>query len=298
MRFAAAAAAAAFAAVAAIAAPLGALAQACQPDVLVDDFRARDSTMYRTQPTGTGCENFPGTFNGCNKTLNLLGGDYGDSGADETMTLGQLKIVSGNNSVAINGLEAASHPNTAVTFNYWYVKFNWENDFDLTPYTAMVIDLIAPAGSDFNVTLTQWIPATPGVRDGKGDRGIDSSYHLLSSYLTPSGSPQTLVMPISDFSTNLNGGKFDLANLKDLTLVNFGPIGATFTFTKITLRGNCSSSSSSGTSPTGTATGSSKSATVSPTGTTTSSKSAAKKPESSAALLAVLGLAGVAALLI
>ncbi|KAI8829005.1 hypothetical protein BJ741DRAFT_582495 [Chytriomyces cf. hyalinus JEL632] len=45
-----------------------------------------------------------------------------------------------------------------------------------------------------------------------------------------------------DYSTNLLGQPFDLTNLKDLTLVNLAPIGAVFTFTKLTLLGTCSNS--------------------------------------------------------
>ncbi|KAJ3245069.1 hypothetical protein HDU77_009595 [Chytriomyces hyalinus] len=97
------------------------------------------------------------------------------------------------------------------------------------------MEIIAPAGSDFNITLTQWIPST-------NTRGIDSKYRLLSSYITPNGKPQTLRIMWQDYSTNLLGQPFDLTNLKDLTLVNLAPIGAVFTFTKLTLLGTCSNS--------------------------------------------------------
>ncbi|KAJ3228786.1 hypothetical protein HDU81_005880 [Chytriomyces hyalinus] len=99
---------------------------------------------------------------------------------------------------------------------------------------------------DFNITLTQWIPST-------NTRGIDSKYRLLSSYITPNGKPQTLRIMWQDYSTNLLGQPFDLTNLKDLTLVNLAPIGAVFTFTKLTLLGTCSNSPDAGTG--GTATG-------------------------------------------
>ncbi|KAJ3342168.1 hypothetical protein HDU83_006203 [Entophlyctis luteolus] len=121
--------------------------------------------------------------------------------------------------------------------NSWFTKFNWINDFDLTPYKGFSIDLIAPVGSDFNMTLTQWIPSN-------NTRGVDSQYRPLSYYLTPTGQPQTLTVPLTDFATNLVGGQFDFANLKDLTIVNFVPVGAQFVFTRITLLGDCSSSSS------------------------------------------------------
>ncbi|KAJ1538957.1 hypothetical protein HK405_013312, partial [Cladochytrium tenue] len=205
-------------------------------------------------------------FNGCNKTLDLLGGDYGDSGLDMALYIGNMTMVAGINP-NISALESASHPNTATTFNYWFVKFNWANDFDISAFTAMEIDLIAPSGSDFNVTLTQWIPQTAGVRDGNGTRGIDSAYHLLSSYLTPDGTEQTLLLPLSDYATNLDGAAYDLTNVKDLTLVNLEPVNATFVFTRITLVGNCSSSSSSS-AATGTKTGSSATASATSKSTT------------------------------
>ncbi|KAJ1538958.1 hypothetical protein HK405_013313, partial [Cladochytrium tenue] len=148
-------------------------AQACQPDVLVDDFRPRTPDMFRTQDPSQGCTYAtPGDpFNGCNKTLNLLGGDYGDAAIGLSLDVGSMTLVAGYNP-NISDQEAASHPHTAPTFNYWFVKFNWENDFDISPYTAMAIDLVAPSGSDFNVTLTQWLPADPTVRNGKGNRTV------------------------------------------------------------------------------------------------------------------------------
>ncbi|KAJ3380512.1 hypothetical protein HDU84_005774 [Entophlyctis sp. JEL0112] len=113
-----------------------AVAEACQHDVLVDDFRPRTADMYREQNLtvveggvtvpvlkpprtahcGTYCDTGVG-FNGCNKTLNLLGGDYGDSGATEVMTNGSLTITSTNATAQNNGVESTSHPNTAVTVN-------------------------------------------------------------------------------------------------------------------------------------------------------------------------------------
>ncbi|KAI8617072.1 hypothetical protein BC830DRAFT_142819 [Chytriomyces sp. MP71] len=238
------------------AAALASAQSACQPDVLVDDFRARTADMYRVQPltvveggkeVPTYCDQGTG-FNGCNKTLNLLGGDYGDSGAPEVMTVGQLQITATDATAQNNGVEAASHPNTALTMNYWFAKFNWENDFDLTPYAGFSLDLVAPVNSDFNITLTQWIPSN-------NTRGIDSNYRTLSSYITPSGKPQTLNFKWSDFGKNLDGGNFDFKNLKDLTLVNFVPVGAVFTFAKMTLVGTCGVANATTTGEASTATG-------------------------------------------
>ncbi|KAJ3334355.1 hypothetical protein HDU76_000048 [Blyttiomyces sp. JEL0837] len=61
----------------------------------------------------------------------------------------------------------------------------------------------------------------------------------MSSYVTPMNEPQTLTVAFSDFSKNLVGGSYDMKHVKDLTLVNMGPVGTVFTFTKITLLGNC-----------------------------------------------------------
>ncbi|KAJ3262142.1 hypothetical protein HDU77_000500 [Chytriomyces hyalinus] len=219
--------------------------RACQPDVLVDDFRPRTPSMYRQQPlqiviggvlTPTYCDQGLG-FNGCNKTLNLVGGDYGDSGAAEIMTEGRLTLTAQDLNAINARLEDAARPNSSDTINYWFTKFNWENDFDLTVYSGFEMEMTAPAGSDFNITLTQWLPAS-------NSRGIDSKYRLLSSYITPNGKPQTLRIMWTDFSTNLLGQPFDLAHLKDLTLVNLAPIGAVFTFTKLKLLGTCINSPS------------------------------------------------------
>ncbi|KAJ3020824.1 UNVERIFIED_CONTAM: hypothetical protein HDU68_009954 [Siphonaria sp. JEL0065] len=214
-------------------------AQSCQPDVLVDDFRARTPSMYRQQPltlieggvpVATGCE-FGTGFNGCNKTLNLLGGDFGDSGIDEVLNVGSLTLTPKDNSAVVGGFEAAARPGTAVTLNYWFIKFNWENDFDLTKYVGLLLDFTAPVGADMNITLTQWEPVS-------NTRGIDSQYRLLSSYIKPNGQPQTLNLKWTDYSTNLNNQPFDLKHLKDITFVNLS-VNSTFVFTKMTLTGNC-----------------------------------------------------------
>ncbi|TPX67796.1 hypothetical protein CcCBS67573_g07402 [Chytriomyces confervae] len=184
--------------------------RACQPDVLVDDFRPRTPSMYRQQPLQI-----------------LQGGVLTPTYCDQAQDLN-----------AINArLEDAARPNSSDTINYWFTKFNWENDFDLTVYSGFEMEMIAPAGSDFNITLTQWLPAS-------NSRGIDSKYRLLSSYITPNGKPQTLRIMWTDFSTNLLGQPFDLVHLKDLTLVNLAPIGAVFTFTKLKLLGTCINSPS------------------------------------------------------
>ena len=105
-------------------------------------MRPRNASLFRTQPPGLGCELNTG-FNGCNKTLNLLGGDFGDSGCTQTLSPGALTIVAGNNT-EIGAFEADARPNTAVTFNYWFGKFDWTNDFDLTRFSAMEIQIVAP----------------------------------------------------------------------------------------------------------------------------------------------------------
>ncbi|KAJ3226705.1 hypothetical protein HDU78_010315 [Chytriomyces hyalinus] len=140
--------------------------RACQPNVLVDDFRPRTPSMYRQQPlqivqggvsvpvivsfdfslaahsllTGsimcfhstrlvfsaifhthsdkwqTYCDQGLG-FNGCNKTLNLLGGDYGDSGAAEVMTEGRLTLTAQDLNAINAHLEDAARPNSSETIN-------------------------------------------------------------------------------------------------------------------------------------------------------------------------------------
>ncbi|KAJ3208437.1 Annexin A13 [Dinochytrium kinnereticum] len=191
-----------------------ALAQsACQTNVLVDDMRPREASMYRTQPPGEGCEQFPGTFNG----WVVVGAQY--RGAAESIEEGRLKII-------VDG---------SGGFNYWFTKFNWEQDFDLTRFYGLEMDLIAPPNSDFSITLTQWQPFTTPP-----SRGIDSVYKQMTDYMKPTGTKQTLRFSWSDYAMNLNGRPFDLKHLKDLTLVDLKPAGAVFYISRITLLGNCS----------------------------------------------------------
>jgi hypothetical protein len=90
-----------------------------------------------------------------------------------------------------------------------------------------------------NFTLTQ---KNPTCKTGNTTRLVDSVYKPLSAYYKPDGTKKTLVLPFADFSNNLAGGKFDFAHLKDWTIVNLVPAGATFTLSNLKLVGNCASS--------------------------------------------------------
>ncbi|KAI9330137.1 hypothetical protein DFJ73DRAFT_964057 [Zopfochytrium polystomum] len=268
--------------------------------LLVDDMRPRTANMYRTQDPKYGCAAFAGTFAGCNKTLNLLGGDYGDSGANETLANGRLTMVSSDQVATVGNQESPSHPNNVTSHNYWYAKFNWENDYDLTPFWGARLSIIMPPASDFNITLTQWLPANPAVRDGTGDRGVDTNWILASRYLSPASfdgaTPQTLVIPFADFATNQKGGAFDFAHLKDLTFVNLLPFGATFAIERIELLyKNCQAPATSGTVTTG---GGQTTTTATATASTaaSSSRSGALAGVKHAAGEAVVGVVVVVAL--
>jgi hypothetical protein len=57
--------------------------------------------------------------------------------------------------------------------------------------------------------------------------------------VTPNGQKQTVVMPLSDFKKNINGGDFDFVHLKDWTLNNLRPVGAAVDISNFVLVGNC-----------------------------------------------------------
>ncbi|KND02113.1 uncharacterized protein SPPG_02609 [Spizellomyces punctatus DAOM BR117] len=204
-------------------------AQSCS--VLVDDF-----TAIRTG-------SLPGET--VVRDFNLLGGDYGKSdGASLTYTI----------DTTAKHVELTA----GATENFWFAKFDRDSCFDLvTPkYQAIVFDLVAPAGSDFTMTLTQ---KTPDCVDRAGANS-DSVYVPLTKYITPNGQKQTVTVPFSDFATNLAGQPFDMVHLKDWTIVGVKPVGTKMQLSNLLLTRACN-----GTLPSSTA------STVSATGTATSS---------------------------
>ena len=108
----------------------------------------------------------------------------------------------------------------------------------------MQFDLIAPAGSDMNFTLTQRAPCTPSVKGQPLPAGstttprlVDSVYIPLSRFITPNGQKQTVTLYFSNFSKNLVGESFDFQHLKDWTIVNLKPAGAVFYMSDLKLLG-------------------------------------------------------------
>lgn len=211
----------------------------CKPDVLVDDFSKIT--------TGT----LPG--DAAIKEFNLLGGDYGAAGAPFTITPASKSMTITAQTADIGNPEPQANPGAAATFNYWFTKFDLNACFDLTGYTAISFDLVAPTGSDMNFTMTQ---KNPTCSTGNTTRLVDSVYKPLSAYFRPDGTKKTVVLPFADYKTNLAGGEFDFVHLKDWTIVNLVPANAVFTMSNLKLVGNCAAPS--GTSPV--------SATVAPTG--------------------------------
>ena len=223
-----------------------AMAQGCTPDATVDDF---SKLIYKQLPTGV---------NGAleNKTVDLLGGDYGSKNAefviDPTNKVMTVTVSKQGDEETPETNKAGYHPNpnTAPTYNYWFLKFDENACFDLSGYEGFGFDLVAPTGSDMNFTLTQKSPDCT-------DRLYDSVYHPLTKYITPNGHQQKVFLPFSDFAQNLNGNAFDFKHLKDFTAVNLMPYdGTQFVFSNLVLKGNCSTAkntnSSSNTAQNGT----------------------------------------------
>ncbi|KAI8912598.1 hypothetical protein EDD86DRAFT_269177 [Gorgonomyces haynaldii] len=205
-----------------------AAAQNCVADRLVDDF-AKITTG--TLPGDTTIKN-----------LNLLGGDYGAAGANFSIDTANkhMNILAGT--ADIGTPEPDSNPGTSPTFNYWFAKFDIGACYDLTGYTGIAFDLVGPAGSDMNFTLTQKNPFCD-TNPSNTTRLVDSVYYPLSKYATMDGTKKTVLLPFKDFSTNLLGGAFDFKHLKDWTAVNLIPSGAQFVMSNLILKGNCTTGS-------------------------------------------------------
>ncbi|KAI8911541.1 hypothetical protein EDD86DRAFT_202663 [Gorgonomyces haynaldii] len=201
--------------------------------------------------------------------FNLMGGDYGAKAANISINTSQkyMRIVPQKGEPDLS--ESDTHPGAPIATNYWYVKFDLKACFDLSPYTAIQFDLVAPAGSDMYFTLTQHLSDCV-------TRVIDSVYTTLTKYVKPDGTKKTVTIPISDFATNLVGKPFDFVHLKDFTVVNLAPVGADLRLSQFLLKGNC---------PPGTPTQTgnlplpvSATANVAPTGVTSTAASATAAP--------------------
>lgn len=94
------------------------------------------------------------------------------------------------------------------------------------------MDITSPPGSNWLYTLTQ------RSSDCKR-RLVDSNYVSSSSYDPTNGNRNTVFVPYGDVSGNIDGGKFDFVHMKDTTLVNMRPVGATFYIHRMAIRGTC-----------------------------------------------------------
>ncbi|KAJ3417455.1 hypothetical protein HDV05_003319 [Chytridiales sp. JEL 0842] len=209
-------------------------AQACTPDLLVDDMSDRTPSMFRPSRWGDV------------KMVNLIGGDYGVDPGGSRLTLDNgsrsLDVFPFRNESAITAQDTQPwvHPPEPVARNYFFFKFAWDDMFDicynLSPYQGIEMDVASPPGSDFLVTLTQKFPNCT-------ERTKDTMYLPMTKYIpNPNGQPQNMYIPWSDFGGLWDGtGPQDLVHNKDITFVNMLPDdGSTkFSFTKIVLRGNC-----------------------------------------------------------
>jgi hypothetical protein len=176
-------------------------AQACVPDLLIDDYSRVVQRDYE----------------GALRYFNLVEADYGHVNMTADYEQANRRVVL-----------VPTAPD-----NFWFAKFNLRACFDLTGYTGIQFDVVAPAGSEAVFTLTQMAPDCV-------TRTLDSVYTPLTRYITPNGVRQTAFQPLSDFALNVEGGAFDMVHLKDWTMVNLAPLGARFEISNFILKGNCS----------------------------------------------------------
>ena len=189
--------------------------EACNPNVLVDDFKeARLLPLDIETPPPM-------------RYFNLIGGDYGIKEENKNSiqifpneTNGYMEFYAEIG--AEDTSEAYTHPNKPNSRNYWYVKFDKYACFDLTPFTAFQFDLKAPVGAEMIFVLTQKAPNCTEFPTNTA-RLIDSDYMPLSKYITPNNTKQTVTIPLKDFQKNLLGEDFDMKHLKDFTIVDIKP---------------------------------------------------------------------------
>ncbi|KAJ3341340.1 hypothetical protein HDU83_006677 [Entophlyctis luteolus] len=201
-------------------------------EVVVDNMSPRTSDEYKTDSYGN------------NKTLNLLGGDYG---VDSNSSL-SFNFASSDGFVGVNpgwvsnpsNSDAGLHPDDILASNYFYFKFVWDDqisstDFgvtvceDLTVYQGLYLNISMPTGSDVYLTLTQ-------KNANCTERIQDSAYVKLSQFHTPNGTPQTIFIPFSLMKYEFDGvTPYNFAHAKDATFVNFNPPNVQYKFYHIGL---------------------------------------------------------------
>ena len=215
---------------------------ACNPDVLVDDFKAA-----RLLPLDI---EVPPPM----RYFNLIGGDYGIKEENNNA----IKVFPNETNGYMNiyaelgpedTSEAYTHPGKPNSRNYWYVKFDKYACFDLTPFKFIQFDLKAPAGSEMTFVLTQKAPNCTEFPTQTA-RLIDSDYQLLSKYATMDGTKKQVKIPLSDFKMNLEGKEFDMKHLKDFTIVDIVP-AANMELSNFWLVGDCTPNGSTNSGNTG-----------------------------------------------
>ncbi|TPX31924.1 hypothetical protein SmJEL517_g04836 [Synchytrium microbalum] len=183
--------------------PFNATNPPVQCELLIDDFRSGNGSRPLTGPAGA------------DRIYDLLGGDYGGVG------------LAGTPPIIINNGTGKIVP-LPVPVQYFFAKFDPFACFNSTAYTHVSMDFIFPNNSDFQIAFTQKAPNCV-------DRLLDSSYHNLTSFITPNGTQQHVNIPFSAFNTNVNGTAYDWTHIKDLTFLNFYPANVTYTFTRMSL---------------------------------------------------------------
>ncbi|RKO85510.1 hypothetical protein BDK51DRAFT_47933 [Blyttiomyces helicus] len=243
------------------------------------------------------------------KRSNALWGDWGIDGGNftidpttETLTITPAPIA---DPFPPN---ATYNPNTVPTFNYFYTQFtNQRLTFDkacanLTPFDAVIMNVSAPTGFDFNITLTQRL---------KGDCNTRTFGENLAAAVEAEGPAlsrsrlkltaltyQVITIPFSDMATDLSGHPFNLAWNKDMTWVNLKGANANDSLilgNGVTLRGrSCTAvanATASTVAPTGAATPAASGAAVAPNGAATAPTAGAVPSTSANATVADAGTA-------
>lgn len=180
----------------------GQIKATCQSDVLIDDFSKDSMALDPTLLTYT----------------NLMGGNYGQMAVN-------MKVNTASKSMLIRPLPAVGDPKNMT--NGWFVKLGQGACHDLTGYTGIQFDVIAPTKTGMNITLAQSDSTCT-------NQTADAAYIPIAKYLQPTGLKQTVFIPFYEFRKDADGGVFKFQKFRALVFTN---IDGVFEVSNLVLRG-------------------------------------------------------------
>ncbi|KAJ3128194.1 hypothetical protein HK098_004940 [Nowakowskiella sp. JEL0407] len=184
----------------------------------------KDLITLQNMPAG----GFPQPATGALTGYDNAGGSYGGE----------------NLTYVFNGGAAIVTP-LAVDTGYWFFKFEPRECWDATGYNAFEFDYTAPAGADFQMTLTVHTVAcltnNCSANAASCPRSPDSTYvSIKQATVTTVGAVNHAVVPFALFDGNSFGnGSIDWRYIKDFTFIKFSVLNQPYTFNNFIVKAGC-----------------------------------------------------------